>query len=229
MFLNWCVTRKYLNNEDFKNFKSIKQPDGLKVIITTEEMKRIEALKTDKSYLLNARELFVLSCDTGLRFSDYSRVDRQHLKVDQDGDNVLMIRQKKTSEFIEIPLTDRAYQVVCSLISGDIHAISNQKMNAYLKELCELAKIDEPFDSETWIGKNRTVEVKPKYELVSTHTGRRTFCTKLLEQGVPAQTVMEYSGHKDYKSFAKYVNIPKQTQKRSVKEALMPETKMRVA
>jgi len=62
--------------------------------------------------------------------------------------------------------------------------ISNQKMNKYVKELCELAELDEQFEVNTFKGKIKTTTFQPKHELVSTHTGRRTFATNLLLKGL---------------------------------------------
>ncbi len=227
MFLTWSFERGYLLNQEFKFFKSVKQPDSLKVVITGEDMSKLESINLSSEYLRNTRELFVLSCETGLRFSDYSRIKGQHVKRDENDRYVLLIRQQKTNDFVEIPLTDRAFRIVTDLVVGKIHPISNQKMNKFLKELGQLAGLDEAFEVHRYRGKEKSVETKPKYELLSTHTGRRTFATNLLNRGVPAQTVMKFTGHRDYKSFAKYVNIPKTEEKRAVWEALgIPEMKV---
>jgi len=228
-FLNWAVERKYTGNLDFKYFKSIRQPDSLKVIITEEELHRIENLELEpKGYLFNARELLVLSCNTGLRYSDYSRISKQHLKSEGDGKFSLRIRQQKTDEDIDIPLTPRTTQIVEGLISGTIRPISNQKMNKYVKEVCMKAEVNELFEVFSYVGKKKSKEVKPKYELVSTHTSRRTFATKLLER-FPAEVVMRYTGHKDYSSFSKYVNIPKDSHKEAIRDTLMGEPMMRIS
>ena len=83
-------------------------------------------------------------------------------------------------------------------------SISNQKTNIYLKELGEFAGINEPL----LITKYRGVEVveikEPKYNLMTSHTARRTFVTLSLEKGMRPETVMEITGHKDYKMFKKY-------------------------
>ena len=69
---------------------------------------------------------------------------------------------------------------------------------------------------------NEMIEIiKPKYEYISSHTGRRTFATNLLNKGVAAEIVMNFTGHKDYKSFSKYVNIPKRTEMEIVRNALL--------
>jgi len=230
IFLNWCVKRKHTANTDFKYFTPINQPDSLKVVITNEELSKIKTADLgEKEYLKNVRELFTMSCLTGLRYSDYSRVNIQHLKQDGDGGYILLIRQQKTEDFVELPLTPEALNIVEKLITGDVHPISNQKMNTYVKELCVIAEINEPFEVNTYKGKDKKTEIFEKHKLITTHTGRRTFATNLLNKGVPAEIVMQFTGHRDYKSFAKYVNIPKKTQMEVVKKALLGNSLMKVS
>ena len=99
--------------------------------------------------------------------------------------------------------------------------ISNQKMNDYLKELGELAEINEPVRETYYKGNERIDEVTPKYALLSTHAGRRTFNAFLkivndarrtficnaLALGIPAQVVMKWTGHSDYKAMKPYIDI----------------------
>lgn len=222
MFLNWAVENDFTTVTDYKSFKPIYQKDTLKVALTPEEVEAVrQADLKGKGYLENVRKLFILSTLTGLRYSDYSRIRKEHLKKDDDGTVLLQIRQQKTGDIVELPLTPEAESIIRELISGKVHPISNQKMNTFVKELCEKAKINEQFEVHRFIGKLVKTTYKPKYDLITTHTGRRTFATNLLLKGIPAQTVMMFTGHRDYKSFAKYVNIPKKTQIQSVKMALM--------
>lgn len=230
IFLNWCVKRGLTENIDFKYFTPLSQPDGLKVIITNDELEAIRGTELgDKDYLRNARELFILSCLVGLRYSDYSRINKQHLKRDSEGNSYLQIRQQKTEDFVELPLTAEAEGIVNRLIGGQVRSISNQKMNTYVKELCEMAGITEPFEKVIYKGRDKKIEMVQKYELISTHTGRRTFATNLLNKNVPAEVVMKFTGHRDYKSFAKYVNIPKRTEMEIVRNALMRDSVMKIA
>lgn len=222
IFLNWCVKRRHTKNIDFRYFTPTMQPDSLKAIITPDELETIRKVDLgDKEYLKNARELFILSCLVGLRYSDYSRISQEHLKYDENGEAYLEIRQQKTEEIIELPLIEESEKIVKKLLSGEVHSISNQKMNTYVKEVCKKAKIDEPFEKTTYRGKEKTVIIVKKYDLISTHTGRRTFATNLLNRGASAELVMNFTGHRDYKSFKKYVNIPKKTEMRIVRNALI--------
>ena len=82
--------------------------------------------------------------------------------------------------------------------------ISNQKMNDYLKELGELAEINV---KSSYKGNERIDKVTPKYALLSTHAGRRTFICNVLVLGIPAQVVMQWTGHSDYKAMKPYIDI----------------------
>ena len=79
--------------------------------------------------------------------------------------------------------------------------------------LCELAGINEATEIIRFKGPKRESVVYPKYELIGVHTGRKTFVTLSLEKGMTAEEVMSISGHKDYKSFKRYVNITEQRKK----------------
>jgi len=227
-FLNWALRKKHINNRDFANFTPIHQPESIKVVITAEELDKIRSLKIEsKNYLENVRQLFILSCKTGLRFSDYSRINKEHLKL-KDGVSHLRIRQEKTEQFVDVPLITESLEITQKLIKGEIHPISNQNMNRYVKELCKLARLDDLQEVHSYIGKEKKTHVTEKYNLITTHTGRRTFATELLLKGVDAGMVMQFTGHKDYKSFSSYVNIPKQTQMNIVRNALIGKT-MKIA
>ncbi|MGV4529331.1 integrase [Ornithobacterium rhinotracheale] len=80
-------------------------------------------------------------------------------------------------------------------------------MNEYLKELAELAEIDEPVKETYYIGNNRFEEIMPKYALLGTHAGRRTFICNALSLGIPPQVVMKWTGHSDYKAMKPYIDI----------------------
>ena len=85
--------------------------------------------------------------------------------------------------------------------------ITNQKKNEYLKELAELAGINEPIRQTYYKGNERIDEVTPKYALLGTHAGRRTFICNALALGIPPQVVMKWTGHSDYKAMKPYIDI----------------------
>ncbi|MGI4751272.1 MAG: hypothetical protein ACRYFB_11610 [Janthinobacterium lividum] len=84
---------------------------------------------------------------------------------------------------------------------------SNQKTNDYLKELGELAEINEMVHIVKYRGVEKVEFLEPKYKFICTHTARRTFVTLCLEKGMRPETVMSITGHKDYKTFKKYIKL----------------------
>ena len=85
--------------------------------------------------------------------------------------------------------------------------VCNQKMNVYLHELCELAGFIEPIRQTYYMGNERIDVVKPKFKLIGTHTGRRTFICNALGMGIPHQVVMKWTGHSDYKAMKPYIDV----------------------
>lgn len=85
--------------------------------------------------------------------------------------------------------------------------ISNQKMNKYIKELAKLANIETPVRITQYKGHERIDAIYPKYELLSTHTGRKTFICKALSLGISPNVVMKWTGHSDYKAMKPYIDI----------------------
>lgn len=80
-------------------------------------------------------------------------------------------------------------------------------MNEYIKELGELCGIDSPETVTYYKGNKRHDEVYPKYELLGTHAGRRTFISNALMMGIAPHIVMKWTGHSDYKAMKPYIDI----------------------
>lgn len=147
---------------------------------------------------------FLFQCFTGQRFSDIAEIKRDDIK-----NNSWYLHTYKTKDIIEIPLTELALEILDKYKANEkpLPIISHQKTNQLLKEVCKLAGIDEPITIVRYRGNQRIEINKPKYEFISTHTARRTFVTLSLEKGMKAETIMEITGHKNYKTFKKYLKI----------------------
>lgn len=86
-------------------------------------------------------------------------------------------------------------------------SVSNQKMNHALKLLGKLAGINDLVELSTTRGGKLIREYKPKYELITTHTARRSACTNMYLAGIPTRVIMSFSGHRTEKSFLKYIKV----------------------
>ncbi len=148
------------------------------------------------------RDLFLVGCWTGCRFSDFSAIS-----PDQITNGFLHVRQEKTGARVVIPL----HPVVKSILdkyNGHLPpAPSNQKFNDYIKEVCALALINEETQKSITRGGRRVTASFKKSDLVSSHTARRSFATNLYKNGFPAISIMKITGHTTEKSFLKYIRV----------------------
>jgi integrase len=133
----------------------------------------------------------------------------------------LRITVTKTKEQLTIPLIGYAVDILEKYKESakPLPIISSQNFNIYIKELCKLAGINESIQVVRFNGVKRSVEIFPKYDLISAHVGRKTFCTLSLERGMSAEQVMKISGHSDYRSFQRYVNVTEQIKRDAMYKA----------
>lgn len=201
-FLSDALNRGRTNKQDFKRWTwSGREPDV--IALSRAELQAIENLQlVPRNYLHNARSLFLLSCYTGLRFSDVAALKPEHDRVDR-----LHVTTQKTRDSLVIPVSPKARVLLDFLWSGDVHPITNQKLNEFLKELTQRAGIDVLIEDTEYKGGKRYSVKKPKHDLISSHTGRRTFVTLALESGLPWEVIMKVTGHKDMRSFKRYIQV----------------------
>ena len=189
------------------------------VYLSPEELDRIRALKIDASTvqdpkhpisgdwltkritaLNRARNLFLIGCYTGLRVSDFSRLRDAHIG------KFITIKTQKTGTPVVIPI----HPVVREIIDGGFDlsdTVSDQKLNVHIKELCRMAGIDEEVLVNKNVGGRNTEVVLPKYQLVSSHTARRSFATNAYKAGVPTIAIMKITGHRMESTFLKYIRV----------------------
>ena len=210
-FLRWSFKKGYNQNIAYDTFKPKLKTTSKKVIfLTWDELNRLKdyQIPKDKQYLERVRDVFLFCCFTSLRYSDVRNLKRSDVKSDH-----IEVTTVKTADSLNIELNKYSKAILEKY--KDIHfennmalpVISNQKMNDYLKELGELAEINEPVRETYYKGNERIDEVTPKYALLSTHAGRRTFICNALALGIPAQVVMKWTGHSDYKAMKPYIDI----------------------
>lgn len=210
-FLRWTLKKGYSDNNAFELFKPKLKTTQKKVIfLTWDELMNLKDfdIPETKKYLDRVRDVFCFCCFTGLRYSDVYNLKRSDIKEDH-----IEVTTVKTADSLTIELNNYSRAILNKY--KDIHfeknkalpVISNQKMNDYLKELGELVGIDEPIRETYYKGNERIDEITPKYALLGTHAGRRTFICNALSMGIPAQTVMKWTGHSDYKAMKPYIDI----------------------
>lgn len=209
-FLSYARAKGITVSDRYKDFKIKKQTSEV-IALTNEEFETLFYFDlTGNKRLSQVRDIFCFACTTGLRYSDMNQLKREHIKEDE-----IKLTIKKTKEILSIPLTPYSKAILAKYESlhKPLPMISNQRLNEYLKELCQKAGIKEPVEIVRFRGAKREANIYPKCELIGVHTGRKTFATLSLERGMSAEEVMTITGHKDYQSFKRYVKITEQRKK----------------
>ena len=210
-FLRWAFKKGVHQNNAYDSYKpKLKSTQKKIIFLTWDELNRLREFKipSNKQAIERVRDVFLFQCFTGLRYSDVFNLRRSDIKGDH-----IEVTTVKTSDSLIIELNKHSkaildkYKDVAFEDNKVLPVITNQKMNDYLKELAELADIDEPIRQTYYKGNERIDEVTPKYALLGTHAGRRTFICNALALGIPPQVVMKWTGHSDYKAMKPYIDI----------------------
>ncbi|MFT3910719.1 MAG: site-specific integrase [Ferruginibacter sp.] len=154
--------------------------------------------------LIKYRDLFVLGCLTGFRFSDYSNIQQNQIR-----DGMLFTVQKKTLSSVIVPLREDAKKILVDKYDMQMPKLSMVNFNYYIKEVIRLAGIVEPVKICHRRGNKIVEEIRPKYAWISSHTARRSFCTNEYLAGTPSDLIMAISGHKTEKAFITYIKADK--------------------
>lgn len=235
-FLEFCTTKKnYKPNNIGKHIKNIKalmnkakklnlhnvedymhfnkpSEETAAVYLNQDELRKLMDLKFPKEYeyLKATRDLFLVGCWTGLRYSDWNQFRETNLKK-----SAVSVTTQKTGANLTIPLIGMAKEIVKRYNYDIPKPKCNVVMNRDLKMIGKLAGLDEKITYIETVGGKKVQRTVPKYELITTHTARRSFASNLVNMNIPIYDVMQITGHKTEKSFRKYVRIsPNESAKR---------------
>ena len=230
-FLRWAIRKGYTQIRYVESyepvFKTVKKPvifltkeeldklykleipaSGTVLKLRTYEGEEYEKTVQDSAAMSKARDLFCFCAFTSLRYSDVVEVRRVDIQK-----GVLNITTQKTHDRLPIVLHKNALAILDKYKDEDfkngkaLPYITNQQMNRALKDLGEICGFTTPYTITCYRNGIRYDEVYPKYELIGTHTGRKTFICFALSNGVPPDVVMKFTGHCDYKSMKPYIDI----------------------
>jgi integrase len=191
-----------------KDFRTI-NVEVDEVYLTLEEVTRLHDLDLSKNSQLEiSRDIFLCGVWTAQRFSDYSRINKTHIKK-RDGYLFLEMISKKTSEKVTIPLKPELVQIL-KKYDYTLPRIYEQKFNKRIKEVCRLAEIDETITKEYIIKGDKVRKTYKKHELIKSHSARRTGCSLMYLANIPTIDIMKISGHRNEKNLLKYIRVSKE-------------------
>lgn len=192
--INRCIRNGWLLRDPFMGFKMNKH-EIEKMPLTPFELQALTDKRFETERLAVVRDIFLFSCYSGLAYADVKKLNRSELVIGMDGEKWLITKRQKTDTTSRIPLLPPALKIIdrytshpqCILDNRVLPVLSNQKMNAYLKEIAVLCEIN----------KNLTY-----------HIARHTFATTVtLSNGVPIETVAKMLGHRNLKTTQHYAKI----------------------
>jgi len=189
-----CIANRWLNTNPFLNYKhTMKKVD--RVYLTSEELQEIADKKFATDRLSQVKDIFLFCCFTGLAFADVKRLQSRDIVKGVDGEQWITIKRQKTNTQSKIPLLPTAIKLIkryadhplCETTGKVFPVLSNQKMNAYLKEIADVCGINKQ---------------------ITFHIARHTFATTVtLLNGVPIESVSKMLGHTNIRITQHYAKI----------------------
>ena len=192
--INICLANGWLTKDPFANYKS-KVKEVIREFLTEQEIQSLMEKEFVSERLELVRDIFVFSCFSGLAYIDVKQLSKDNIVLGIDGDKWINKNRQKTDTNSKIPLLPTAQYIldkyanhpVCVNEDKLLPIFSNQKMNAYLKEIATVCGINKE---------------------LTFHIARHTFVTTVtLSNGVPIETVSKMLGHTNLKTTQHYAKI----------------------
>lgn len=213
IFLRNRARRKIIAPINLEDFKILDEETDA-VYLTWNEVSHIYQLDlTGHPELIKYRDLFVLGCLTGLRFSDFSIIRKEDVRQ-----GMLYKKQGKSDHWVVIPLRREAKDILENRFNFNIPHVCNGMFNRHIKEVGKLAGLDTSIKFSHKKGNKDVITVKPKYLWITSHTCRRSFCTNEFLADTPVELIMKISGHKSLRDFYKYIRISPEEAGQKIKE-----------
>ena len=189
-----CLANHWIEKNPFANYKS-KVKEVERVYLTEDEIQSImeKEFKTERLSLV--RDIFLFSCFTGLAYIDVKNLTKSHISFGIDGEKWVFTHRQKTESASKIPILPVTQMIIdkyenhphCNNEDKLLPILSNQKMNAYLKELADICNIEKE---------------------LTFHIARHTFATTVtLTNGVPIESVSKMLGHKNLRTTQHYAKV----------------------
>jgi integrase len=205
-FLAEAAERKLHTSLDYKSKRfKVEKEETDAIYLTVPELAILAELDIKPSPLADVRDIFVLGAFTGLRFSDLTQLSNFSVSG-VAGRKTLKIRTKKTDTQVVIPLHPIAESIMHRNEGHPPKSYTNAATNRLLKQLAQLAGFTEHLEVNTATGK----QVKQKWQLITTHTARRSLATNAYLAGVSIPAIMALTGHRKVQTFMLYIRITAQ-------------------
>jgi len=198
-----AVEQGVTDNVKWKHSKAVASPaETTAIFLNEEELDRIR-LTVLPEWLDKYRDILLVACYTGCRFNDIFNINATSFV---ENGRFFRITDQKENALAQIP----AHPVVMAIMTRygwNLPKVSNVKFNLYIKEVGKIARIDQGILVTKYPGGIRTDTLRPKYELITSHTGRRSLVTNLIIAGLNHTVIRSISGHKTQAAFERYIRL----------------------
>lgn len=187
-----------------KNIKSVsesKAPEQI-IVLSEQEQEKIKDATLLRESLINARKWLLLGCLIGQRGGDLLNITAKNIK-ELNGIKIVELKQQKTGKLVAIPLLPDALEII---ESGFPYKISLARFNEYIKDVCEIAEINEPTTGKIKVTSRNPLKIQtePKYKFITSHVCRRSFATNFYSR-IPTPVLMNITAHGTEKMFLSYI------------------------
>ena len=186
---------------------TVEEEETSGVFLSMIEITRIYYYESLTRFQREVRDHFILGCLTGLRYSDYSRMNESNFSKDT---NIIAMKTKKTGVVISVP----AHRFVREILRKYDYKLPKprciQYFNRAIKDICQKVGLNDIVLWERTVGTEVVRREIPKWELIASHTARRSFATNMFLQNIPTYRIMLITGHKSEKSFFKYIRVSRE-------------------
>lgn len=191
-------------SNQLKNIKSIsekKKPEQI-ITLTEDEQDKIKKAILLRESLINARKWLLLGCLIGQRGGDLLNITKKNIR-EINGVKIIEIKQQKTGKLVAIPLLPEAVEIISS---GMPYKIALARFNEYIKDVCEIAEINEPITAKIKVTSRNPLKLVtlPKYKFITSHVCRRSFATNFYSR-IPTPILMNITAHGSEKVFLVYI------------------------
>lgn len=213
VWLNEAAREGLIKDVTYKSYHS-KSLEVDNIYLTEEEINRLynldipslkkQGIIDSKSTIEGTRDLFIIGCWTGLRQSDLNHLEKALFDVEE---GTITVITEKTAEKVKIPMHAYIKEIYMKYDGKFPKMCYKSRFNEHLRELGRLAKVDdEVIVKQNQGGKVKSVRYK-KYQLIKSHTARRSFATNLYLKGAPTISIMKLTGHTTEENFMKYIKV----------------------
>lgn len=202
--MNYALKEKLHNNRDFQ-LVSKESEDTSHVYLNEDELKSLNEFSFKIKAEQNVIDVFLFICWTGIRYGDYFNLNKNNIIEEIDSTKkiwYLNFIQEKTRKEVKVPILYKEAINLMRKYKYELPKLSNPYLNRMIKKI--LTKY-ELIGDIIQIKKEKKVGEFPKRDLISVHTGRRSFCTNQYIRGTPSQFIMAASGHETESAFRKYI------------------------